>query len=507
MTARKDTRPHGFEPAETGLRGQVVRGGAAVTSFSVLDRLVQFGMTAWLARLLTPEEFGTFAMTLVVVGVLQQPLAVAIPSAIVQRKGLEHGQISTMFWMNTAGSVLASGVLFAVAPLVALFFEDPLLADTTRACAPWPIVGALGAQHAALLQRRMQFLQLSAYRLGAVIAGGAAAIAMAYSHMGVFSLAGRFVAEAGVLAVLVWTATRWVPGPVTRGAGVRAMTSFSGYLSTNLVLSALASNAYRIVLGRWAGAAALGVFSKSLGVARLSAGAIASPMRHVVVSGLARVSDDGERLDRAFLRVIGVVALVSMPFAAFLFVATHEVVAIALGDQWDAAVPVLRVLAPAAVLLLVNQSFAWVLVATGRGRERLALGAISATALLLGALPAAWYGPLGAAWGFAAATILVDFPARAAFAARAVGIGIDRVLVAVAGPIAAAACMCGAIAGADSLLSLDQAHVVVALAAKAAIGAVAFLVAARLFAPGATREAWNAWTTLRDDQRRPSETA
>src|SRR5581483_5243208 len=139
------------------LKAVSVRGGVASVLAMVVTQLFRLVVIAALGRLLSPSDFGIFAMTM---GVLQVGTVfrdAGLSSATIQREDLTNAQVNTLFWVNLAFGAAATLIACACGPLVAMFFDDPRLVDVTRVLSLSFVLGALAAQHGALLTRHLKF--------------------------------------------------------------------------------------------------------------------------------------------------------------------------------------------------------------------------------------------------------------------------------------------------------------------------------------------------------------
>ena len=93
------------------------------------------------------------------VGVLRDA---GLSTATVQRRTLDHDQVTALFWINTLLGFVLAGAMLAGAPLVASFYREPGVAAVTMALGAAFIPGGLAAQHHALLRRRMRFGAIAA---------------------------------------------------------------------------------------------------------------------------------------------------------------------------------------------------------------------------------------------------------------------------------------------------------------------------------------------------------
>jgi len=403
---------------------RTVRGGAIVFAAVLLERTIGLGILAVLARLLTPEDYGLFGMVLVMTAFLGIFQDLGLSLAAVQKADLTHAQVSTLFWINLGFGVLLSALAAAAAPLVAAFYGEPRLVSVTLWCALGFTLAALGTQHGALLRRRMQFGRLALCQVGSLLVGGALGIGMALRGYGVHALVAQTLGAAGTRGLLTWVFAAWIPGRLVRGSGVRGMLRFGGYLTAFNVLNYFARNLDKVLLGRFWGAAPLGLYTRAYTLMMLPIGLVSAPMATVMIPALAKLQRDEARLRQAYLRSLQIIGLASFPIMALLLMTAEEVIAVVFGPRWSAAAPLFRVLCIAGFWQGIYNATGQVFVASGRTdrmwRVGMAASAVLTAAFAVG-LP---WGPQGVAWAYALGLCGILLPyLRYTYATVCLGLG------------------------------------------------------------------------------------
>ena len=384
------------------LKGRSVRGGAVTLTAQGVKFALQMGSTMILARLLTPADFGLVAMVTAVTGFVAMFKDAGLSMATVQREQITHAQVSTLFWINVALSLVVMLVIAALAPPIAWFYGEPRLVWITLALSATFIFGGLTVQHEALLRRQMRFTALAATEIGSMAAGIATAVIMAWRGFGYWALVGLTAGSTIANCAIVWALSGWVPGRPRRGSGVRGMLKFGGGLTGFTFLNYFTRHADNVIIGYALGSASLGVYSKAYGLLMMPIQQINAPVSHVMVPSLSRLQGEPDRYRRAFLRAIGMLAFVGMPVVGLLFAVADEVVAVVLGSGWESAATVFRLLAPGAVLGTVNVAPGWLCVSLGRARVQLLWAAISAPIMVMAFVTGSHWGISGVAAGFSA---------------------------------------------------------------------------------------------------------
>ena len=238
------------EHLEKDLGRLSVRGGAATVSAQFIRSFViALASTAILARLLTPEDFGLLAMVAGFTNFLARFKDLGLAMATVQRKEINQGQVSTLFWVNAGLGILVTLLTAAVAPLVAWFYGEPRLVTIMLALAVAFVFGGLMVQHQALLQRQMKFTALAVVQIASTAIGAIAGVVTALFGAGYWALVIMQLVAAVVMALGMWLVCGWRPGRPMRGVGVRSMLAFGGNLTGANLLAYLIRNLDNILIG------------------------------------------------------------------------------------------------------------------------------------------------------------------------------------------------------------------------------------------------------------------
>ncbi len=394
----------------TGLRRRTVRGALASTFAQGASLVLRVGSMVVLSRLLLPRDFGLVAMATAVTGFLSLFRDFGLSTASVQRTTVTEDQISTLFWINLVVGAVLSALCIAVGPLLARFYGEPLLSRITVALAAGFLLNGAAVQHRALLQRRMQFGALAIIDVLSLVLAIVLSISMAVVGLGYWAVVVMTVFPQAATAVGVWIAAAWIPRRPRRGSGLRPLLRFGGTLTLNSLVMHVAYNSDKVLLGRFWGAEALGIYSRAYQLINLPVDGLNSAISQVALPALARVQDDRERLRRNFLQGYGVFLSVMAPLAVACALFSADIVGLLLGSQWAAAAPVFARLTPTMLVLALINPLAWLMLATGRTTRSLSIALLIAPALVLGysvGLPA---GPIGVATGFSGVMLLLAVP-------------------------------------------------------------------------------------------------
>jgi O-antigen/teichoic acid export membrane protein len=392
------------------LKRKSVRGGMVAVSAQALKFGLQTGSVMVLARLLSPADFGLQGMVVALTGILGLFRDVGLSAATVQREVVTHEQVSTLFWINVAVGAALTLLAAALAPALVFFYKEPRLYWVTIISALAFFVNGLAVQHSALLQRAMRFVTLAKIDVLSLALSSAIGVGMAFFGCGYWSLVGMALSGSLVSTLGAWLAVRWLPGWPSRKAGVRKMLHFGGTVTANSLVSYLSYNAEKVLLGRFWGAPALGLYGRAYQLVNLPVQQLNSALYIVAFPALSQMQDDGERLCRSFLRGYTVLLSITVPVIVASAIFAEEIVRTLLGTKWMEAAPLLRLLMPMVLGFALMNPFGWFLMATGRARRSLNISFLIAPTVLVAVLAGIRQGPKGVACAYSLAILLVVIP-------------------------------------------------------------------------------------------------
>jgi PST family polysaccharide transporter len=191
------------------------------------------------------------------------------------------------------------------------------------------------------------------------------------------------------------------------------MLRFGGLATCNGFLVFLAWNSDNILLGRYWGASALGLYGRAYQLATLPVEQLTSALSSVAISGLSAVQDDADRLSRSFLRGYSLLVSATIPIAIACPLFANEIIHVLLGDKWMGVVPIFRFLAPTSLVFALANPLSWLVTATGRVSRAVSITTATTPVVIVGILLGLSHGPTGVAMGYSAAMALILIPITA----------------------------------------------------------------------------------------------
>ena len=392
------------------LKQRTIRGGLAKLLGQVANFALRLGFIVTLARFLDAADFGLVAMVTAVTGIFPIFASAGLSSAAVQQEHVTDAQISGLFWFNIlVGAVL--GILSVViAPILCYFYQEPRLFWIMVAMSAGFVISAAGVQHNALLQRHLRYDELTAIEVLPQLLGIGVGITMAIDGFAYWALVGWTIVVQATGTVLVWLTAAWIPSRPRRRAGIRPLLRFGGTITLNILVVYIAYNFEKVLLGRFWGADALGVYGRAYQLVNLPVDNLNSAVGGVAFSALSRIQNDRTRLKSYFINGYSLLISMTIPFALYVIIFADDLVMVVLGPKWTEAAPILRLLAPIIFVFGIINPLGWLLYSIGlQGRSlriAIVIAPIVITAYVIG-LP---YGPRGVALAYSVAMTLWMVP-------------------------------------------------------------------------------------------------
>ncbi|MCW3797591.1 lipopolysaccharide biosynthesis protein [Sphingomonas sp. BN140010] len=386
---------------ETGYRRKAV-GGTIVTGVGAVSRaFLQVLAIVLLARLLTPDDFGVMGMVFPIVafaGIFQEA---GLNLAVVQRGQISDEELSTVFWINTALGVTLCLLLIAAAPFVAAFYGEPRVAALTAASGTLVLLGALAAQHSALLNRAMHFGRLALIDGLSLLAGTALAIAAAFYYRTYWAIFLLNFGTSVAYCLLSWTFSGWRPGKRASLRQVSDILGFGAHFTLGTVATYFGRNLDKVLIGRFWGTTALGYYERAYKVVLMPILFVHNPLMRVALPMLSQTRGDPGRYRRIFMLSFQLSLLLTVPGIVLLASAAAQVVDLVMGPQWIVGAPVFAWLAVACLGQLATGPLTMLFVSQDRAREAMISSVVtsiySSVAFVIG-LP---WGATGVAMAYA----------------------------------------------------------------------------------------------------------
>jgi O-antigen/teichoic acid export membrane protein len=386
------------------------RSGTVTLISQALRVCFQLASMVILARILHPCDYGLFGLSFAVImfGTVFRDLG--LPIATLQSSTLNHRQMSALFWVSVLHSIVLVTLTALAAPVLASFYKQPAMPAVLCGCSVSFIFNGLGSMHQALLSRQMNFGKLAKVEITSYCLANFIGIASAFAGAGIWALVLNWASVAAFSALGSWIVCSWRPGPPRLEPGVLSLLKFGVQQTCFNVLGYLNRNLDDLLVGRFCGVAALGVYDRAYQIYMVPTQQICWPLNSVFYASVNPVRSEPERFNRYVQTSMLLGTGLCMPIVAFLFVKIDVLILILLGAQWSGAALLYRALAPAAFMDVFLNVSGTTMISAGQISRLLLCRAVQAAICVVFFLIGVRWGALGVALSLSVCRFITPLP-------------------------------------------------------------------------------------------------
>jgi len=354
----------------------------AISKYSSV--VISIIISAVLARLLTPAEFGVVAIVMVFISFFNLLSNFGLGPAIVQNKSLSQEDIESIFSFSIGLGFLLSIIFFAAAPLIASFYNDNTLIILSRLMSIAILFHSLQVVPNALNIKKLRFKQIGIISVLVHFTSGSVAILLAYLGFSYYALVINSILS-GILLFVAY----YLMAPVKiifriRLGAIRKIAKFSVFQFLFSFINYFSRNADNLLIGKFFSASALGYYDKSYRLMMMPVQNLTHVITPVLHPVLSNYQDDKKIIYNAYLKVVKLLATIGFPLSIFLFFSASEIINIMFGSQWDQSIPIFKLLALTVGIQMVLSSTGSIFQATNRTDLMFYAGFIGAVLMLSG---------------------------------------------------------------------------------------------------------------------------
>lgn len=319
-----------------------------------------------LARLVAPADFGLLALAALATSFLSWIADMGFSGTLVLRRDLSPRDRGTLLTLMAITGLAAAAVAVALSPLAAAVFDAPRLTGVLAVTATLLPLGSIAGFWLAILQRELEFRRRFACMMTQTVVAAAVSITLAALGAGVWALVfGQVVATVIQCVVLVAVAPYRVRPAFDVRMARGAFRTGRGFVGQGLA-GYLRQQVDTVTVGVVFGPRRLGFYSMANRFGDLVYWVIAHPVAIVTFPSFARSIDAGDDIRPVFLRVLGMIALISCPIGVIMSGAAEPFTRALFGDRWLPMAGPLTVMGLWAAVRQIDTTIGWLLNSLGR---------------------------------------------------------------------------------------------------------------------------------------------
>ena len=386
------------------LQSQVIHGVFWRFSEQFGTQIISFVVSVLLARILGPEEFGTVALLTIFLAISQSLVNGGLGISLIRKAEIDDLDLNSVFYFNLAFSGLMYFVLFFSSPLIADFYDKPILIPVLRVSSLTLLFGAVNGVQNAVLTRGMLFAKSFWITLPGTIVHGAVGIVMAYCGCGLWSLVWSTIAGTAASTLLRWFLIGWRPSRRFSFVRLDALFKFGSRMLATSLIATFSDQIYGLLIGKWYSAKDLAFFNRGDHIPQMLMNTVQASISGVTLPALSKMQNDNDRLRNAVRKINRTSTFVICPMMFGLAAISETLVRILLTEKWIPSVPYMRLMCLTCAIWPVYVVNLQVIAAKGKGSLYLVLEIAKKVSLLFMLFLTFRHGVLAIAVGRAALT-------------------------------------------------------------------------------------------------------
>jgi O-antigen/teichoic acid export membrane protein len=297
-----------------------------------------------LARLLTPDDFGVIATTMIAVSFSQMLWDAGLSKALVQTEEPIETAANVVFWTNILLGIFVYLILLGLAPTIARFFNSPASGPVLRVLGLQIVIGSLTSVQQALFVRDLDFQGLFWIKLLTAFFPGLFSIPMAFFGYGVWALVAGSIAGQLLNLLLLWNYSSWRPTFRYNLPCAKKMFRFGLWVLAEAFGGWLIMWGDGLIVGKYFGVHDLGVYRTGIMIVSIIFSVTLNSFLPILYPSFSRLQHDIPKLVQAFHKTIRIIMTLALPVGIGLFVVGQDAATVLFGNKWEGLGFVLSIL-------------------------------------------------------------------------------------------------------------------------------------------------------------------
>ena len=320
----------------------------------------------FLARLLTPDDYGMIGMLTIFSAVANSIQESGFTQALTNRKDSGQDDYNAVFWFSLCTGGVLYLLLFFCAPLIANFYHTPALVPLARFLFLGFLISSAGTAHNAILFKNLMVKEKAKAMLTALTVSGTLGVIMAYYGMAYWGIATQNVVYIFTFNLLLWHYSPWRPTWSFHFQPIREMLPFSIKLLITNVFHFVNDNIFSVLLGRFYTKQEVGYYTQANKWTNMGHTLITGVVNSVSQPIMVEAGANPDRQRKVFRKMLRFTAFISFPLMFGLALIAPEFITIAITDKWLPSAAIMQILCIWGAFLPINYIYTNQLISKGK---------------------------------------------------------------------------------------------------------------------------------------------
>lgn len=369
-------------------------------------QLVSFIVSVILARLLSPDDYGTVALITVFTTILQVFVDSGLGTALIQKKDADDLDFSTVFFTNIIFcTVLYLGICLC-APLLSKFYDRPEMTPLIRVLGLTVLISGIKNVQQAYVSRKMLFRRFFFATLGGTVTAAVVGITMAYHGWGVWALIAQQLVNLAIDTAILWITVKWRPHKQFSFERLKGLFSYGWKLLVSALLDTAYNDLRQLIIGKMYSSSDLAYYNQGKKFPQLVVSNINTSIDSVLLPSMSAEQDNRSRVRTMTRRAIKTCVYIMAPLMMGLAFTAEPLVRLILTDKWLPCVPFLRIFCITYMFYPIHTANLNAIKAMGRSDLFLRLEIIKKVVGVTLLLSTMWFGVMTMAYSLLAGSVL-----------------------------------------------------------------------------------------------------
>ena len=306
-------------------------------------QLVSFVVSIFLARALTPEDYGQVVLIVAFVTIIQVFVESGLGAALIQKKDVDDLDFSSVFYFNFVVCVILYVLMYLFAPIIAQFYGDDSLTLLIRVIGLSIIILCIKGIQQSYISHNMLFKKFFFSTLGGTIFSGILGVWLAYTGAGIWAIVAQKLSNIIIDTLILWLTVKWRPKKMFSWTRIKELMSFGWRVLASSLLSSIYNNLRSLIIGKLYSSSDLAYYNQGCKFPKAIMNNIDTSIDSVTLPTMSNVQDDKERVKQIAKNSIKMSTYVMAPLMIGLAFCAETIVKLILTDKWLACTPYLRI--------------------------------------------------------------------------------------------------------------------------------------------------------------------
>lgn len=359
-----------------------------------LNYFLNFSITLFLARLLTPDDYGNFAIVAALAAVSTLLIDTGLNSALIQKKDINESHFNTVFLFNLLSGSILFIVFYFLSSFIASYYNRPILSDLIKVYSLIFILSTFGIVRRTKLRKELNFKIINQVNIASNFLSGTIAIISAFCGFGIWSLVVQSLLYVLFTNILLYFKVN-IESKFSfhlKFSELKYLWSFGFPMFIAYLINKLVLSLESLILGKIFSIELLGYFNRAQSFNNFVIVNTSSSINNVFFPVLSIIQEDNEKIKNSVFKILHLLCFLIFFLVGFLYVVVDDAIIILLTEKWSYVSDIIKILLIGGFSLPISSFLLNILNGKGYSKKSLKLEIIRKSIFILNFLTGFLFG-------------------------------------------------------------------------------------------------------------------